>query len=302
MKWYTSSRIPLLFCVGLLIVTGVSCHKKDKQMRVDYRMWYNHRFFKHDTAFVLEDSPEEDIQRKVLVEEMTGVYCYTCPLAHDTVAALIEDYPGRIVAINIHSHAYGIYDNPKVLGNKYDFRTEDGDHIVEYLGGIISVPSAAIDRVVLPPDTGIISFKRALWRDYVGRRLELPSPLEIKLQHLNTDVITPGERAINVKIRITKNIHGRIAYGLALVENNIIDKQFRDTMVIDDYHHQHILRRLLTDVKGDFLMENPAPGQVFVRYHKLKIPPEFKPQDVQIITYVTLMDTKEVLQSEWLKF
>ncbi len=292
------SRRCILLLTGLvLLFIAGACH--DKVERPDNLSLFNDKIFLHDTAFVIANQPVEAIDRVLLIEEMTGVYCYTCPLAHDTVAALIERYPGRIAAINIHSHAFGIYDNPKVLGNKYDFRNADGDSIVSYLGGIISVPSASIDRMVHPPDTAIISFKRANWRSYVTRRVTQPSFVELRVFNSTWDIY--GSATVNIKIRFTKAFTGRVGYIFAVVENDIVDKQFKDTAVVEDYHHQHILKRMETDIGGRFLAQDPPLGQAFVRVHRLEIP-DYNLRNVRYVVAVVNLDSKEVLQSKEIQY
>ncbi len=288
------SRRCILLLTGLVLLFIVGACR-DTVERPDNLSLFNDKIFLHDTAFVIANQPVEAIDRVVLIEEMTGVYCYTCPLAHDTVAALIEKYPGRIAVTNIHSHAFGIYDNPKVLGNKYDFRTADGDSIVAYLGGVISVPSASIDRVVHPPDTSIISFKRANWQSYVAQQIAQPSFIDIRV--INTTGDLYGFATVNIKIHFTKAFSSRIGYIFAVVENDIVDKQFKDTTVVKDYHHQHILRRMETDIGGRFLASNPSSGQVFVRVHRLEIP-DYNLRNVRYVVAVVNLDSKEILQSK----
>ena len=95
--------------------------------------------YSSDTTFTANYNFRDE-PKNVLMHEFSGIWCYTCPLAHDTTAKIIAMHPGRVFAINVHSHYYSIYDDPAMMGNLYDIRTLDGDTVVNMLHNSLVSP------------------------------------------------------------------------------------------------------------------------------------------------------------------
>lgn len=236
-----------------------------------------------DTTYFLATAPTPD-QKVVLVEEFTGVYCYTCPLGHMVVDSLIDEYPEQVAPLNIHSHAFGIYDNPAVMGNAQDFRTIDGDTVVSMLGGIVSVPSGAVDRKVHAGETQIISKNRQYWRDYFVSTLSETPPVNITSE---SRLINNGS-TVEVRVTLTYTTSNTEDHYLsvAVAEDNVVDKQFVDTVVVDNYEHPHILRAYATETKGNFLGSSFIPAQVEVRVFEIDLDPIWITDSLEIVSFV----------------
>ncbi|MCH8904338.1 MAG: Omp28-related outer membrane protein [Bacteroidetes bacterium] len=284
----TGSLIKVLFVsVITLFVLFASCKKDPPQPPVNNNP--------RDTTYVSATIQNPD-PKVVLVEEFTGIYCYTCPLAHYIVADIIKDNPSRIAAANIHSRHYGIYSNPNVMGNLYDFRTYDADSIVTFLGGVFSVPSGAVDRKIFTGETGIISKNRALWESYVDEQLTQQVPVNIKI----SDSYDTNSRKLQIVVELNYvlNVTENNYLTVELVENDIVDKQYVDTAVVDDYEHQHILRKILTEFEGDFINTTLEPGRVYIRVFEYVLPAEWNNDNLEVIAFVHEKDDKwNVLQS-----
>ncbi|MBL4861618.1 MAG: Omp28-related outer membrane protein [Crocinitomicaceae bacterium] len=240
-----------------------------------------------DTEFTdLDNLTPQD--RVLLMQEFTGVYCYTCPLAHYITSDLIQMYPNRIAAMNIHSHFYSIYDDPNVMGNLYDFRTEDGDSMVSMLGGVMSVPSAAFNMKLLAGEANITSNARDNWMGYASNELSTPPKVNIEMA-TSFDNSTRNVKIV-VKYHALEDLNENLYHSIAIVENDIIDKQFVDTAVVNDYHHMHIFRDMVTDAKADFIGITPTQGQVFIKVFNYTIPAEWNENNIDVISYVHQKD------------
>lgn len=272
MKW--------TICIFLLGILFLSCKKDDPIPPAEEAELIDQ---KSDSSY--NDQGNLSPQTKVLLmQEFTGVYCYTCPLAHGITADVISAYPNRVVAMNIHSHFFSIYGDPNVMGNLYDFRTEDGDTIVSMLGGVLSVPSAAFDMTKMTGEPDITSNSRPNWMGYVSTQMNLTPDVNIEI----VSRFTPSSRNLKIvaKYHILNDQSEPLYYSLGLVENNIVDKQFVDTVVVDDYHHMHILRDMITDPKGESLDAAPNKGEVFVKVYNYTLPTDWNENEVDIVTYV----------------
>jgi len=241
----------------------------------------------------LVPSPQQKI---VLLEEYTGVYCYTCPATHQVIAGIISLYPGKVIVTNTHSTSFGIYTDPDVMGNLYDFRTVDGDSVVDMLGGVISLPSGVVDRLVHPGETTVISQNRDLWASYVGQQLAEDVKVNIEI----TTNFTADTR--NLQVVVTLNYVQAVNevnnLSVLFVENNIIDKQQAvDFSVDSNYAHQHILRDYLTDYEGNEIAITKEPGRVYIRVYNYTLPLDWEQDNVEVIGFVHQQGASlEVLQ------
>ncbi|MBL4624944.1 MAG: Omp28-related outer membrane protein [Flavobacteriales bacterium] len=235
-------------------------------------------------------------QKVVLLEEFTGVYCYTCPLGHLVADSIIEEFPGQIAPLNIHSVFYGIYDDPNVLGNSNDFRTKDGDSIVSMLGGIISVPSGSIDRVIASGEAQVLTQNRDNWKEYVETRLTEVPPVNIEIKTEFDE--TTRNLQIVVVLKYTEGQTPNNYLSVVIAEDDVEDKQLVDTVVVIDYKHPHILRDAITDVKGDQIDVSLVAGLIYVRVYNYQVPTGWNSSNVEIVAYVHEKDnTWNVLQA-----
>ena len=288
------TSINLQFYIGcwllLILALSVSCKKEKSPVTEPPAV-------PTDTTYVSETVQTPQL-KNVLIEEFTGVYCYTCPFAHEIVADIIATNPGRIAATNVHSHHYGIYDNPDVMGNLYDFRTEDGDSLVVLLGGVTSVPSGAVDRKIFSGETAIISQNRDLWEGYVNEQLMETVPVNIEMEAA-FDSETRNLQVV-VELNYLEDISETNFMSLILTENNIIDKQDTDTGIVEDYVHQHILRKILTAPEGNPITTILEPGRVYIRLFNYILPTDWNENNMDVIAIVHERDVRwDVLQTNF---
>jgi len=268
---------------SLILIAGFSC-KKEPGTGTGAPGMDNLYNYSADTVFHNNFS-FRDQDRNVLIHEFTGVWCYTCPLAHDTVAKIINLYPDRVFALNVHSHYYSIYDDPAMMGNLYDIRTLDGDSIVNMLGGVVSVPSGSIDMTVMPSESSIINFNRWNWVDYVDGHLAAnPNP------DVNVEVVTEYDSTTrNLKVisryHIKSGSSDPVYYSIAIADNGIVDKQYVDTAVVEFYEQKHILRDYLTNPRGDFMATQAVKGDIFIRTNYITVPLDWNQNDLEVIAY-----------------
>ena len=104
---------------------------------------------------------------------------------------------------------------------------------------------------------------------------------------------TPGTGKTTVARFIEKKL------GFKRIDTNeIIDKQFVDTVIVVDYHHQHIFRDLLTDAKSDFLASSAKKGDVYIKVINYTVPNDWNVDNMEILSYVHEKDAKwDVIQT-----
>jgi len=82
--------------------------------------------------------------KKVVLEEFTGIHCGWCPDGHIIAESIVEDNPGNAFVINIHRGSYAIPGN-----DDPDFRTPFGDPIGAQ-ASITGYPAGTVNRHVFP--------------------------------------------------------------------------------------------------------------------------------------------------------
>lgn len=81
--------------------------------------------------------------KKVVLEEFTGIYCQYCPDGHAKANAIYQADPNNVVLVNIHS---GGYANPGAAGD-VDLRTPEGQAIDDMPGMLIAgYPAGTVNR------------------------------------------------------------------------------------------------------------------------------------------------------------
>lgn len=201
--------------------------------------------------------------RKVVLEEFTGVKCVNCPSAHKIANQLKASHPdGTIVLVNVHQ---GPYAAPYV--GEPDYRTSDGGSIVYniYGMGVSSYPSGSINRHIFAGQTNAI-VSRNSWNNYALQILEMPSYVNIAAE-AELDTLS---RKLTVEVEIyytgTGNPSNRLT--VVLIEDSIAGmqsgaSQYYPEMVLPDgkYLHNHMLRKILTeDPTGDLISDSLPAG------------------------------------------
>lgn len=244
-----------------------------------------------DTTFLA--TAETATERKVLMEEFTGVSCPPCPAGHDIVKNLKTQYPGRIIVV-----AYHVRNIPQAAPTDhslYDFRTDDATDVGK-LFGLGSLPNAAIDR---SQTNNTYLYESTTWSGQMSNRMQLASPVNISLASLyNSD---SREVTLNIHVAYTASVSKKQVLNVALIQDGIIDAQKSGLQLEEDYEHNYVLRDMVTPISGTPIMDAFAtkePGRVYERIMKIKVDPAWDPVHCQLVVFVSNADgaDKEVQQ------
>lgn len=202
---------------------------------------------------------EKPQARNVFLEEFTGASCVNCPEGHKTVAALIKDNPGRIVATAYHTFNAGSVFKPvhKAEGSsKYDMRDSAATQISSgiYIS-VNAIPTAGIDRVPLS-GASTLQIGRTQWSSQTADRLNVASDANMYLSSSYDG--NENKVKIHVKIAYTKNISTKNVLTLGVTESKIIDAQEFPTYIDLNYEHNHVFRKCLTLAIGNAVLDTLA--------------------------------------------
>ncbi len=205
----------------------------------------------------MADVVEAKQDRVVMVEEFTGVQCVNCPLGHEKTAEIVEENPGRVVAMAIHAGDLAGF----LTGySEQEFVVEDSEELYTFLG-IIAVPCAIIDRHVFENESEIFSYNRSIWKTYVEERLTEPTKANLKIEANYNEA--KDSLGVLVTVHYTEDVTEDNYISVGVIENKIVDAQkLPDDSVDDDYVHEHVLRDMLSPSNGKILigLDQPKPA------------------------------------------
>jgi len=236
--------------------------------------------------------PQELGDRKVLVEEFTGVRCPNCPPGSAELESLISLYGENLIMVSIH--ASGSFAIP-LEDSKFDFRTTAGEQLRTYLGQPFGYPSAVINRKQLP-GRSTLQLNQAAWASTIEEELQLDPALAINL----TTAYNADNRQISATVILLPNqtIDETLHLSLMLTEDGIIDKQLTPNGKDDNYLHRHVLRTMLTRSDGNALPELER-GKALERTYTINLPENWQADQCDIIAFVHQTgDSRYVWQAE----
>lgn len=240
----------------------------------------------------MEEMETDELVRKVLVEEFTGVRCVNCPQGSEEIENLRAIHGDRLIAVGIHA---GSFSRP-YLENTIDFQTAAGDEIINFLGFPLGYPSAVINRTI-PAGSSRLQTGQSSWAGLIQQELEKETNIELVIE--NDFQSATNELMTTVRITPTEELNESLRLSVMVVENNIENTQLTPNGKQDDYVHRHNLRAMLTNPTGDALSDNIVANVEIERTFSFTIPMGWKTEDVSIVAFVHRGGaTKEVLQVE----
>ncbi|MEL6924197.1 MAG: Omp28-related outer membrane protein, partial [Bacteroidota bacterium] len=233
--------------------------------------------------------PQETGDRKVLIEEFTGVQCVNCPQGSAEIENLIGLYGDQLIAVSIHS---GFFADP-FDESRFDFRIEAGEQLEGFLGEPIGYPSAVVNRRTVP-NKNSLQAGQALWAGLVANAAD-----EEPLLSLNAEVEYDGSnRELKVVITMlpTATLGEATKLTVMLTENNVSDFQLTPAGKQSDYKHKHVLRDVLTRFDGNSLGDLQK-GVLAEQRFEYQISEAWNVQQCEIVAFVSKVGSdKEVLQ------
>ncbi len=241
--------------------------------------------------------PQELVERNVIIEEFTGVRCPNCPDGAAEIENLKARFGDNLIPVSIHSSGSFAFPLPE---SKYDFRTDAGDQLLEFLGQPLGYPSAVVNRIA-PSNAGRLQQGQAIWAGLIEEILKEPPSLAINL--IQTYDSTSRNLMLDVSMLLNKAINESLFLSVMLLENGVVDAQLDFDGLVEDYEHNHILRFMLTPFDGKLLGERFAIGTFIEQSFSFRVPEEWIAINCELVAFVhyNLDATKAVLQAERVK-
>lgn len=234
----------------------------------------------------------ENQQRQVLIEEFTGVRCVQCPAGSAEIETLLSIHGERLVAVSIHAGDFA----PPFPNSLHDFRTEEGELLIDLLGPPVSYPSAVIDRKLFEGEGDLI-LGRNDWAGYIETEKALAPRVKIALK---AD-FNEANRKLDLEVKLYPQediLEPEVRISVMLTESNITDIQDTPDGKVNDYVHKHVLRDMVTSYLGETITETLTAGNIVTKTYSYDVPGTWKEADMEAIAFVHLGGTtQEVLQA-----
>jgi len=233
--------------------------------------------------------------KKVLMEEFTGVRCVNCPQAKLEIDNLQSAnlFGKNFIAVSYHA---GFFSRP-YNESKNDYRTEQGDVIIEFLDQPIGFPSGVINRKLFSGEGDLQIEAFATWGGFVGQELD-----EVAIMSLDLETTyNASNRILNVSVGITptQNISDGLNLSILITEDDIVDVQLTPDGIVDDYAQTHVFRTMITNTLGDPITDALVANQSTSDIYSFTLPNEWVAENCKVVAFVHHATAgKEVLQVE----
>ena len=241
---------------------------------------YMQRIYKDGSLDNEENNITKPQNKKVLLEEFTGIHCGNCPDGHAMAHKLQIAKPEEVFIIAVHA---GHYAEP--YPDQADLRTEDGITIHDFYP-ISGYPSGMVSR---RPYENEYAISRSIWSRAAKETNAETAPVNLMINCEYDDFYE--EITVTVEgywVEDAPNDSTRLS--IALLQNNIQAYQ-AGSGVGDEYMHQHVLRDYITEAFGDLISTNKK-GEYFTATYKYALPEDYRgvavePEQLELVAFVT---------------
>lgn len=241
-----------------------------------------------------DTNTQDEVVRKVLLEDYTGQKCPNCPEAAEIGHNLQATYGEQVVIIAIHS---GNFAEPDDSGDfTSDFRTSEGTELDQFFGIYqYGYPMGMINRTDY---SGFPVVLKDNWQSAVEIQLALEPQADINIT--NTYNSSTHKLDCSLESEFLEDLDGTYNICVFIIESGIVSPQQTEGGVITDYVHEHMLRTSMNGTWGDPVGSNgqAVSGSKLNNSYSLTLPPTWNAENCAVVAYIYNTETLEVLQAE----
>lgn len=235
------------------------------------------------TAFAQLPVSNDPENKKVVLEEFTGIYCGYCPDGHRIANEIHDADPDNVVLVNIHTGGFAVV-NP----GEPDLITYAGAQIAGMpTNGITGYPAGTMNRTIL---TGtVMAGDRNYWTSWASTIKAEQAYANVALEGFIDTVTTfndNGDRlnvlTVNAEVYYTADSPVTSnSLSIVLLEDSVIGPQHNygnpyynlsNYNADGTYNHNHVLRALLTPGKYGMKIPTTTSGTTFTASVSYTIP------------------------------
>ena len=215
----------------------------------------------------------------MLIEDFTGYKCTNCPQASKELKNIEELYPEKVVGIAIHA---GFFSQPS--GDFItDFRTTGGNELADFFEPEV-FPIGMINRQGYP-DNVLLNYTD--WATIAGEQLLQAPTIELSISEENNSV--------SIQARRLSESNNSLNLVVCITEDGIIDKQIDGSELIEEYEHNHVLRKVINGTWGSNIQLSSSLSTYSYDYN---LEDSWVRSNCNIVAFVYDNSNKEILQVE----
>lgn len=231
--------------------------------------------------------------RKVLVEEFTGVRCVNCPAGASELENLRGIYGERLVVVSIHTGDFA----PPFSDSRFDFRTAEGDALEKKLGAPLGYPTAVVNRKKFVGQTGL-QVGRSLWAGLIADETKEASAVSFSIEK----TYNSSTRQFQISLKAVENVKDalkNVVFSAMITEDNIVDTQETPSGKKSDYKHRHVFRAFA----GDEVAINSAGASSVSHTFNGTLKPNWVAEDCAVVLILNQKNgiVRDVLQVSEIK-
>jgi len=231
--------------------------------------------------------------KNAILEEYTGIHCQYCPEGHVIAQAILDNNPGRAVAVAIHQGGYAVPD-----AGDPDYRTNFGDALASQAGvNGYGYPSGTINRHIFSGSQTVLG--RGDWTSSANIILQQGSPVNVGIE--SSYVPATRELTVHVELYYTSNSATSSNFiNVALLQDHIFGPQTGGGAG-NNYEHMHMLRHFITGQWGDEVTTT-TQGSLVERTYIYTIPNDYRSvpcvvENCQVAVYIA-QSHQEILSGD----
>jgi hypothetical protein len=255
-----------------------------------------------DTTYTISSIPAS-VLKKIYIEDITGVRCPNCPKAAVKIHEISDANPNNVVALGVYPLALTNLMNP-YPGFTVLNTLEADDIFANVYNSPSAIPTGGVNRKIFSGET-VINVSYNKWAGFSDIVKLEESPVIITTEITKLDTINDKAR-VSVKVLFTKKYDESVNLSVFLTESKILSRQIMpDGKEKDDYEHNHVLRKAITNFTGIPLKLNLTTngnyeaGRVFEKEFEVDLDSKLKIENCGFVILVNRFDanSKEVLQA-----
>ena len=242
---------------------------------------------------VEEGTSVSDHTHRVWIEKYTGPRCNNCPDADTIIHDLMEQasYKDKVVATSIHTNSFGV-----PISGSPDFRTPEGQTWSETFG-IENYPSVMLNRQSANNEMDIITDISTL-SSKIDQISNTPADIAIAVS-CSTDPES-GKLNVTTALELLNDIEGDITLTVFIIEDALIaaqryiDHSTLAVMTNSTYVHNHVLRKLVTDLWGQDVEIGRQSGTTAKATLQTDMPDNLVAANCHIVAFVSDKSSRSI--------
>ncbi len=236
------------------------------------------------------------VLKKVLIEEFTGNKCTNCPPGSKLLLDLQAIHGDIFIPISLHCTDWAV-PHPEA---EIDFRTQDAESIIQFLGFPVGFPTGVINRKKF---TGGFDLQLGSdsWPGIVDQELAQVAPAKVEI----TPDFDANSRTASIDVTVEFLVPQEIEQDdqsmitVYLLEDHITGFQDTPDGPVADYDHRHVFRTALTPFSGEPLTLAGQTGLDQTKSYSMTIPSDWEVDNVLVVAFVhNSGSSKEIYQAE----